>query len=784
MKRSDIAQVSLVAGGDDDWYIKKITTYVKVGTGPYKVLTDDPTFNKWLNRRNTSTAELVLTQSFGTEDKPLCGYGTPVCECKPEADVCIFNLEIDEIRTFTSYRKYPGDKIDVQDTEGVIYSIGADGEQRPLEQHKERHCAKHSNSADCSEPQFVDGKSYRMAIGVNGQIPGPTIIVYEQQKVAIHVHNNLSTEGISVHWHGLYQIGTPWMDGTGQITQCQIDASSSFSYVYKAHPSGTFWYHSHTGAQRSDGLFGALIIKEKPQRLNTIKNKLLVNHGVKDFEDLPGKHSITLLDWQQQTSLDLLSQLNSGLGFYPDVPIGEVPPSDMNSLYNSTLSFDHSSVGALPYFSGLINGKGRHRDVPYAKTRLSVFTVERGSSYRFRLIGAQNVYAYKFSIDGHKLTVVGTDSSWIEPQKQVDYIIIHTGERYDFILDADAMSGQDYYWIRAETLEIDIQSDGGKPPYKSLDHTAEAILQYTEKGIAAPEIHSTQYEVIKLTSKPHDCPTQGCKAVNCPFKAFHPSYNIKCVNVHQLQLLEKTTRDQLPQPLPPSECDDCLQFINFGSEGESGSSSANGRNLVLPPVPPLTQNDDFQKQVTQCSDMTDCDPFTPDCKCTYIIDIPYKKTIQFVFSAMGDNLEPHPIHLHGHSFHVVHMGYPEYDQSTGFFIPNHQSPDILCRDTCQGKGCNPKRCTKPNWKNNQPPSSLSIDPHTVRKDTVIVPAGGYVVINFISDNPGHWYLHCHMESHQLQGMGLIVNEAFNQQQNLNIPMSMNKCGNVDSNRRY
>ncbi len=783
VKYTDISQVSLLAGRKSNWYIAGIKIFVKVGIGPYKALTSDPTFNKWLDRKNANTAKLVLTLSSDVEDVPLCSDG--MCECRPEADTCVFNLEIDEIRTFTSYRKIPiGIEYDVQDTHGVVYSIGADGEQRPLEQHKDRFCAKRFNFANyCSEPQFVDGKTYRMAIGVNGHIPGPTIIVYEDQTVVIHVHNNLTTDGVSIHWHGLHQIGTPWMDGVGQLTQCQIDASSSFSYIYKASPSGTFWYHSHSGTQRTDGLFGALIVKEKPERLKNIKNKLLVNHGLKDFEDFPGKHSITLLDWQQESSLELLTQLTSGLGFYPDIPIGEVPPSSISSVYKSTLSYENSAVGAVPYFSSLINGKGRHKDIPYAKTRLSVFTVERGHSYRFRLIGAQNHYAYKFSIDGHRLTVVCTDGYWIKPQKRVDYIIIHSGERYDFILEADAKFG-DYFWIRAETMEIDTLSNGGKPPYKTLNHTAEAILQYTQKGIVAQKIHSIHYQSIKSNSKPRDCLIQGCKTINCPFEAFHPSYNIDCVNIHKLQLLEETPRDQLPQALPPSDCNDCLHFFNFGFEGESGSSSVNGRNLILPPVPPLTQNKDFQEQAIQCSHTTDCNPFTPDCKCTYIVDVPHNKTIQFVFSAMGDELQSHPIHLHGHSFHVVHIGYPEYNHSTGFLIPNRQSPDIQCPNTCRRRACNPKRCTKPSWKNNQPPHSLFIDPYTIRKDTVIVPAGGYAVINFISNNPGHWFLHCHVEAHQFQGMGLFVNEAFSEQQKLDTPKSMNKCGDVDYRRKH
>ena len=778
VKRSDITQVSLVAVDDDNWYITKITTYIKVGAESFEELTSDPVFNKWLDKSHADRAKLVL--SLGKEDTPLCGYGTPVCECKPEADVCVFNLEIDEIRTFTSYQKFSvgeGEGLFVRGTQGVIYSIGDDGKQKPLKQYEGRTCADNLDSMKCSDPQFVDGKTYRMAIGVNGQIPGPTIIVHDKQKVVIHVHNNMTSEGMSIHWHGMHQIGTPWMDGVGQVTQCQIGPSSSFSYVYTASPSGTFWYHSHSGAQRTDGFFGALIVMERPERLREIK--AILPSDVRDFEDLPGKHSITLLDWQLEASLDLFSQLGGGLGFYPDVPIGQLP-SSQDIRFIPTRSFDDAVVGPMPYFSGLINGKGRHSDIPYAKTRLSVFTVEREKRYRFRLIGAQNRYAYKFSVDGHKLTVVNTDGYWIEPQTQVDYIIVHTGERYDFILEANANSG-DYYWMRAETLEIDTTSNGGKPPFDSLGHTAEAILQYTIGGQNAPEISSTQYEGISLYSKPPDCVSQGCKAINCPFEKFHSSYNIECVNVHQLRLLEPTPQNELPDLHPPSDCIDCQHFMNFNFEGDSDTSSINGRNFILPPLPPQTQNEDFQKQATKCSLSAHCNPSTLDCMCTHIVDIPYKKTIQFVLTSLGAFLSAHPIHLHGHTFHVVHIGYPEYDEDTNFINPNRTSPDIQCQDSCQGKpdgsSCDPKRCTKPSWKNNSLPQ-FTIDDRTIRKDTVIIPAGGYVVINFISDNPGHWFLHCHIEAHQLEGMAMIVNEAFEQQQMLTTPKSVNKCGDV------
>ena len=87
--------------------------------------------------------------------------------------------------------------------------------------------------------------------------------------------------------------------------------------------------------------------------------------------------------------------------------------------------------------------------------------------------------------------------------------------------------------------------------------------------------------------------------------------------------------------------------------------------------------------------------------------------------------------------------------------------------------CDSERCTKPSWAANSKPS-LSVDRWTVRKDTIIVPAGGYVVINFLSNNPGHWFLHCHIEVHQLEGMAVIINEALEDQ--ADPPPGISTCG--------
>ena len=771
---SDIKKVYLEAKRKS-WYIESFKTSAKTGEVEYMDLTSDPHLNKWLGRGGAES--IKLTWAF--TETVNCEYGNPTCKCKRRARVCIFNLEIDEIRTFTSYQKLSVDEptgIAMRGSQGVIYYFNESGTPQPLPLQAGRNCST-LDSSKCTNPQFVDGKTYRLAIAVNGQIPGPTLIVHEGQEVVIHVHNNLTTEGISIHWHGMHQRGTPWMDGVGQVTQCQIGPSSSFSYEYIAEPAGTFWYHSHSGAQRTDGFYAALIVKESDDRMIQIREKLPPRYRA--FEDLPGEHTLTLLDWQHEASLDLFTQAQADLGFYPDTPLGEVPtPND--TQYNGTRSFDNGGAGPVPYFSGIVNGKGRHVDVPYRKTRLSIFTVESGKIYRFRLIGAQSLYSYNFSVDGHKLTVVGTDGYWINPVEEVDYIMIHPGERYDFLLAANATKND--YWMHAETMEIN-QTSKSEPPYESLGHVAEAILHYRNRDDTVDpndNVPSTKYQYIKNNSPVRNCTEQEpCKAVNCPFQNFHHSYNINCVNVHNLSLLEQTPPGELPNANPKSteECPNCRHFLNFHFEGDSQTSSVNGRNFILPSFPPQAQYEDFEERDTICSLTADCNPSTPACSCVHVIDIPYKETIQMVFSSIASTPSAHPIHLHGHTFHVVHVGYPQYNHSTGYIRKSNS--DIACDDVnCTKEGCNKEGCTMPRWNEAM---NFTIDSHTIRKDTVMVPAGGYVVINFLSDNPGQWFLHCHKELHQLEGMAVIVNEALKEQGDMKQPTGLNKCGDFEIN---
>jgi FtsP/CotA-like multicopper oxidase with cupredoxin domain len=107
---------------------------------------------------------------------------------------------------------------------------------------------------------------YRPMILVNNQFPGPLIEVNEGDTIIVHV-NNEAANATSIHWHGIYQKGTPYMDGTPGITGCPISAGSTFKYEFTVSgQSGTYWWHAHQGVQSSDGVHGPLIIHARDEK--------------------------------------------------------------------------------------------------------------------------------------------------------------------------------------------------------------------------------------------------------------------------------------------------------------------------------------------------------------------------------------------------------------------------------------------------------------------------------------------------------------------------------------
>ncbi|KAF5516133.1 Laccase abr2 [Colletotrichum siamense] len=108
------------------------------------------------------------------------------------------------------------------------------------------------------------GAGTRDAILVNGTFVGPTLRLEQGDEVEFLVRNYLR-EDTTMHFHGIAQRTTPWSDGVPGLTQRQIHPGASYLYRWAAEEAGTFFYHAHSKGQLMDGLYGAIVIDASPK---------------------------------------------------------------------------------------------------------------------------------------------------------------------------------------------------------------------------------------------------------------------------------------------------------------------------------------------------------------------------------------------------------------------------------------------------------------------------------------------------------------------------------------
>ncbi|KAH3735401.1 uncharacterized protein LOC127850288 isoform X2 [Dreissena polymorpha] len=551
----------------------------------------------------------------------------------------------------------------------------------------------------------ADGASSRLVITINGQFPGPRIETYVDQTLKVKIVNKLHTDSVTVHFHGIHQKGTPWMDGVAFISQCPILPGQSFEHVFKAYPPGTSMYHAHIGDQRSMGLYGAFIVYPR-------KDPAII-----------GLHQIVALlqDWNHLMDPETAYQrmLTEQFDF------------TTRRVINTTYSVDRARFSRFEFQSGLINGKGRywltannHNGSP-----LTRFQITSGVTYRFRIIGAMTIYPMRVFIEGQTFIVRGSDAYDIE-RREFQSLIIHPGERYDILWTSPNNPSKRQYMFVAETIETRASHD--------KYHAAEAILEIVDYNAATDLFPNKASDV--------NCNYINCTILNCPYQYESPTTLTKCITFNDIK-----NNDPIREPdkVLGNRVDN-EYFFNFGFPGRNGNTpgSVNAREFVFPSVSMLTQ----PNEVTTGCDEAKCSR-DGMCECTYTQKIPSNKLIQMVFSNIGNGAGwSHPIHLHGHSFYVMKMGLGSYNRLNGYLVgPN---TDINCTDSFGY--CSTMRWNNESWNDGNIPG-MNDDPP--QKDTIVVPTGGYVVVRFISDNPGVWLLHCHVDLHNTNGMGMVIDEG-------------------------
>jgi iron transport multicopper oxidase len=322
--------------------------------------------------------------------------------------------------------------------------------------------------------------------------------------------------------------------------------------------------------------------------------------------------------------------------------------------------YHYSSLQAplAPEFnSTLINGIGRYEGGP--SVNLAVVNVVFGIRYRLRLVSISCDPAFNFSIDSHQMTIIEVDGVNHQPLV-VDSIQIFAGQRYSVVLRANQLINN--YWIRA------VPSFGNQ---NFIGLTNLAVLRYFGA----------------LPINPFVNPTENVPQSVLPLVE---------TNLHPL------VSTSVPGSPVPGGADINID-LNVALSANFTQFLVNGVTFESPSVPVLLQilNGAPASQLLPNGSV-------------YPLGANQSVEITFPGGAGGTNTGgPHPLHLHGHVFHVV--------RSAGNSTYNFNNP--------------------------------------VMRDVVSVGnTNDNVTIRFQTDNPGPWFLHCHIDWHLEKGFAVVFAE--------------------------
>nr|CCA20293.1 multicopper oxidase putative [Albugo laibachii Nc14] len=372
------------------------------------------------------------------------------------------------------------------------------------------------------------------------------------------------------------------------------------------------------------------------------------------------------------------------------------------SLFQKATDISLNPTGAKPVWNTvLINDRGRIDCTKVDKTLfpvcnkqqpLTTIIFETGKTYRLRLINMGGFAPLNFSVDNHEMTVVAADGVRVKPSRKVNSVRLFVAQTMDVLIEAVGEANQQYF-MRSK-------SNFG-PPYTSLprekfpaDFNPVGLgrVVYGEKAVTPCDPKSKDWKTIDTLE--NDVDLVSLIPVIFPKDAQQ--------NCSILQFTIKTT------PSDPN-------WLGYVSVDQSPFTT-----FVLPTLPTLYALA-LGREIPVSSNPL------------FLASAEMVQTI-FIY-----NLNPavHPMHLHGFIFRILFVGNVPIDKigsscGKGTPVPpSRYKESIIERDVASVTGCTPD-----NLGNCQD--------------------AGLLVIQFYTDNPGAWLLHCHIEWHFATGFTSTV----------------------------
>ena len=260
----------------------------------------------------------------------------------------------------------------------------------------------------------------RYAKTINSGLPGPLLRWKEGDTVTLRVKNRLK-ETTSIHWHGIILPAN--MDGVPGLSFHGIEPDDTYVYSFRVRQNGTYWYHSHSGLQEQEGVYGPIIID--PAEPEPFK--------------YDREHVVMLTDWSDENASAILSKLKKQSDYYnfAKPAAGDFFRDARDKGLGNTLAdrkmwaemkmnpTDLADVSGATY-TYLMNGQGP------GKNWTGLF--RKGEKIRLRFINGSAMTYFDVRIPGVKMTVVAADGQYVTPVS-VDEFRIAVAETYDVIVE-------------------------------------------------------------------------------------------------------------------------------------------------------------------------------------------------------------------------------------------------------------------------------------------------------------------------------------------------------------
>ena len=282
-------------------------------------------------------------------------------------------------------------------------------------------------------PVNLTGRN-RTALTINGSLPGPLLRWREGDTVTVRVKNRLA-EPTSIHWHGILLPSS--MDGVPGLSFKGIEPGGVFVYQFTLKQHGTYWYHSHSGFQEQQGVYGPLVIDPREPEPFTYQRDYVV----------------MLSDWTDEDPVALMKTLKKQSDYYnlhkPTVGdfVRDVGKQGWSATAADRLMWaqmkmnptDLADVSGETY-TYLLNGQ------PPERNWTGLFRA--GETLRLRFINGSAMSYFDVRIPGLKMTVIAADGQPVQPVS-VDEFRIAVAETFDVLVEPTAAA----YTLFAQSMD-------------------------------------------------------------------------------------------------------------------------------------------------------------------------------------------------------------------------------------------------------------------------------------------------------------------------------------------